>query len=49
MLRCKGISRSCAEGLAQNNVGSSVSRLLAPPRMAILGATGRYRLRIKNV
>ena len=44
----KGFSRSCAEGLGQNNVGSSISRLFAPLRMAILGATGRCRLRIKK-
>jgi hypothetical protein len=48
MLRRKEISRGCVEGLGQNNVGSSLSRLFAPPRMAILGATGRCRLRIKN-
>ena len=44
----KRFSRSCAEGLGQNSVGSSISRLFAPPRMAILDVTGRCRLRIKN-
>src|SRR6476646_1660851 len=37
MLHRKEISRGCVKVLGQNDVGSSYSRLLAPPRMAILG------------
>src|SRR6185436_9840191 len=37
MLHRKEISRGCVTGLGQNGVGSSHSRLFAPPRMAILG------------
>jgi len=49
MLRREEISRSCAEGLGQNDVGSSLSWLFEPPRMAILSVTERCRLRIKNL
>ena len=48
MLHRKVISRVCVDGPSQNGVGSSLSRLFVPLRIAILDVTGRYRLRIEN-